>query len=61
MEIRKLQKHGNSLSINIPPAFVTTLQLHAGDYVELALTVDQGMTIFKCKPKPTGSKQCETS
>lgn len=51
MEIRKVQKHGNSLAVNLPTAFAKNLQLLDGDYVELTLPVDKQILITKADLK----------
>jgi len=61
MEIRKLQKHGNSLSVNLPPAYHANLGLKSGDYVELALTVDHRIILSKYQPKHIELPQCQIS
>lgn len=54
MEIRKVQKHGNSLAVNLPPSFVQNLDLSDGDYVEVSLTVDKLIVIKKATFKHEG-------
>lgn len=52
MEIRKIQKNGHSLAVNLPPKFATNLGLSEGDFVEISLTVDRNILITNLKPKP---------
>lgn len=51
MEIRKIQKNGHSLAVNLPPKFATNLGLSEGDFVEISLTVDHSILITNLKPK----------
>lgn len=45
MEFRRLQRHGNSIACNIPPAYLGSLKLKEGDYVSLTLTVKKRIII----------------
>lgn len=38
--VRKVQKHGNSLTVPIPTGFLYQLNLFPGDFLELALAED---------------------
>ena len=53
MEIRKLQQHGHSVAVNLPPKYLVNLHLNTQDYVLIELTPDKRIIISKYVPKQT--------
>lgn len=47
MEIRKIQKNGDSLCVNIPSKYLSSLKLYLGNPVSLTLTVSKAIVIRK--------------
>jgi antitoxin component of MazEF toxin-antitoxin module len=57
MEIRKIQKDGNSLVVPLPPKYLTAANLNTGDRVTITLTVEKEILISKLNHKPNGATQ----
>lgn len=52
MELRKVQDNGNSLCVNLVPAFCRSLGIKKGDYIEQMLSIQKQITIKPHQPKP---------
>ena len=52
MDLRKVQRNGNSLCVNLVPAHCRSLGIKEGDYVEQKLSVQRQIVIKPHQPKP---------
>lgn len=52
MDLRKVQRNGNSLCVNLVPSHCRSLGIKEGDYVEEVLSVQRRILVTPHQPKP---------